>query len=112
MVLCFQPNRGYRMGKSVLGVGVIGAGGIVRRHAVAYRCRRESAGRWALPILDESRATAAKREHGFKEPSTDYRDNRGNFLGSRPPVWRRWGDSHQDPQPPPAGRTQAGTDTL
>src|SRR5260370_145164 len=74
MVLCFQPNRGYRMGKSVLGVGVIGAGGIVRRHAVAYRCLPEFARLVAVADLDESRANAAKREHGFQETYTDYRD--------------------------------------
>src|SRR5260370_17809062 len=74
MVLCFQPNRGYRMGKSVLGVGVIGAGGIVSRHAVAYRCLREFARLVAVADLDESRANAAKREHGFQETYTDYRD--------------------------------------
>src|SRR5260370_22335417 len=74
MVLCFQPNRGYRMGKSFPGVGVIGAGGIVRRPEVAYRCLPEFARLVAVADLDESRANAAKREHGFQETYTDYRD--------------------------------------
>jgi UDP-N-acetyl-2-amino-2-deoxyglucuronate dehydrogenase len=62
------------MKQSVLGVGVIGAGGIVRRHAVAYRCLPELAKLIAVADIDESRATAAKREHGFEEIYTDYRD--------------------------------------
>jgi UDP-N-acetyl-2-amino-2-deoxyglucuronate dehydrogenase len=68
------PIGGSEMGKSVLGIGVIGAGGIVRRHAVAYRCLPEFARLVAVADVDESRAIAAKREHGFQETYTDYRD--------------------------------------
>jgi predicted dehydrogenase len=74
MVRCFQRNWVAEMGRSVLGVGVIGAGGIVRRHAIAYRCLPEFAKLVAVADIDENRASAAKREHGFRETYTDYRD--------------------------------------
>jgi UDP-N-acetyl-2-amino-2-deoxyglucuronate dehydrogenase len=60
--------------RSILGVGIIGAGGIVRRHAYAYRSLPELAKFVAVADIDESRAAAAKREHGCQDAYTDYRE--------------------------------------
>ncbi len=60
--------------ESVLGVGIIGAGVIMRRHATAYRCLPEFARLVAVADIDQARAIEAKREHGFQEGYTNYRD--------------------------------------
>jgi UDP-N-acetyl-2-amino-2-deoxyglucuronate dehydrogenase len=62
------------MQPSILGVGIIGAGGIVRRHADAYRCLPELARLVAVADIDHNRASAAKRAFGFQEAYADYRD--------------------------------------
>ena len=62
------------MPRKLLAIGIIGAGGIVRRHAVAYRCLPELARLVAVADVDKDRANAAKREHGFAEIYTDYRE--------------------------------------
>ena len=62
------------MSGRVLGVGVIGAGVIVQRHAIAYRCLPELARLVAIADVDVNRASASKREHGFAESYTDYRE--------------------------------------
>src|SRR5437899_9934278 len=56
-----------------LGVGIIGAGAILKRHATAYRCLPELAKLIAVADIDEPRAGVAKREHGFLHAYTDYR---------------------------------------
>jgi predicted dehydrogenase len=71
-IFLIQPEG--LMARSVLGVGIIGAGGIVRRHAVAYRCLPELARLVAVADIDENRAKAAKREHGFQDIYTDYQE--------------------------------------
>ena len=63
-----------QMPRKLLGIGIIGAGGIVRRHAVAYRCLPELARLVAVADVDKDRANAAKHEHGFAEIYTDYRE--------------------------------------
>jgi predicted dehydrogenase len=55
------------MGKSVLGIGMIGAGAISRNHAVAYRCLPNLARLVAVADIDEMRATSAKREYGCQD---------------------------------------------
>ena len=60
--------------ESVLGVGIIGAGVIMRRHATAYRCLPELARLVAVADIDQARAIEAKREHAFQEGYTNYRD--------------------------------------
>ena len=62
------------MKHSEVGVGIIGAGAIVWRHATAYRCLPELARLVAVADIDASRAAAAKREHGFQDAYSDYRD--------------------------------------
>jgi len=62
------------MQRSTLGVGIIGAGIILRRHAIAYRCLPELARLIAVADIDSSRAEAAKREHRFAYSYTDYRE--------------------------------------
>src|SRR5215467_12948391 len=62
------------MGHARLGIGIIGAGGIVRRHAVAYRCLPEIAKLVAVADIEAARASAAKREHGFTDTYTDYQE--------------------------------------
>ena len=57
-----------------LGIGLIGAGGILRRHAEAYRSLAKLATLVAVADVDLSRALVAKREHGFKETFGNYRD--------------------------------------
>ena len=61
------------MMRSVLGVGIIGAGGIVNRHAIAYRSLPQLAKLVAVADIDEKRANRAKKEHGFQHAYTDYR---------------------------------------
>jgi predicted dehydrogenase len=75
MVYAFNPTFGRgRMGRTRLGIGIIGAGGIVRRHAVAYRSLPEIARLIAVADVEANRADAAKREHGFQEAYSDYRE--------------------------------------
>lgn len=62
------------MGRTRLGIGIIGAGGIVRRHALAYRSLPEMARLIAVADVETNRAAAAQREHGFVEAYCDYRE--------------------------------------
>ena len=62
------------MGEPILGVGIIGAGVVFPGHAMAYRCLPESARLVGVADIDTARGGAAKREHGFQEAYTDYRD--------------------------------------
>ena len=74
-MICFRPNfGGGHTTNEVLGVGIIGAGGIVKRHAVAYRSLPEFCRLVAVADIDISRANAAKREHGFAEAYSEYRE--------------------------------------
>ena len=57
-----------------LGIGIIGAGVILQNHALAYRGLPELARLIAVSDIDQGRATAAKREHGFQHSYADYRD--------------------------------------
>ncbi len=63
-----------KMQPSVLGVGIIGAGVILPNHALAYRSLPELARLIAVADIDQGRASAAKREHGFQHSYADYRD--------------------------------------
>lgn len=56
-----------------LGIGIIGAGGIMGHHAIAYRCLSKLARLVAVADIDETRASKAKKEHGFVESYSDYR---------------------------------------
>lgn len=62
------------MQPSILGVGIIGAGGIVRRHADAYRSLPQLARLVAVADIDYDRAAALKREYRLKDAYSDYRD--------------------------------------
>lgn len=62
------------MSQSVLGVGIIGAGVVFANHALAYRSLPEFARLVGVADIDRARAAAAKREHGFQDVYTDYRD--------------------------------------
>ena len=61
-----------------LGVGVIGAGNIVKRHALAYRSLPESARLVAIADIDVKRAEAARNRFGFDEAFDDYGIDRRN----------------------------------
>jgi predicted dehydrogenase len=58
----------------MLGIGIIGAGGIVRRHTNAYRCLPELTKLIAVADIDMGRAAATKRECGCSEAYSDYKD--------------------------------------
>src|SRR5438094_4588602 len=72
-MLSNHRNLAFQMGRSVLGIGIIGAGGIVKRHATAYRSSPGLAKLVAVADIDERRAAAAKKEHGFTYAFADHR---------------------------------------
>ncbi len=54
------------MERKVLGIGIIGAGNIIRRHASAYKCLPQLAKLVAVVDIDLKRAQNAKSTFGFK----------------------------------------------
>ncbi len=56
-----------------LGIGIIGAGHIIRRHALAYRSLPQLARLLAVADLDGKRARAARQRFGFEADFDDYR---------------------------------------
>ena len=57
-----------------LGIGIIGAGVIIKRHALAYRCLPELSKLVAVADIDPVCAATAKRVYGFPETYTDYHE--------------------------------------
>jgi UDP-N-acetyl-2-amino-2-deoxyglucuronate dehydrogenase len=74
MYLSFGSPIRVKQEQIRLGIGIIGAGNIMRTHAVAYRCLPEIARLVAIADLDIKRANAAKREHDCAETYSDYRE--------------------------------------
>ena len=66
--------------KSTLGIGIIGAGNILVTHALAYRSLPEMAKLIGVADIDQRRADAAKKEHGFQHSYTDYRELHSGAL--------------------------------
>ncbi len=62
------------MDRKPLGVGIIGAGQIVKRHALAYRTLPELARLVAVADVDGKRAEAARRQHGFTTAYEGYEE--------------------------------------
>ncbi|HEY3245260.1 MAG TPA: Gfo/Idh/MocA family oxidoreductase [Phycisphaerae bacterium] len=56
-----------------LGVGIIGAGNIIKRHATAYRALRDQARLVAVADIALNRAEKAKELYGFEQAYDDYR---------------------------------------
>lgn len=56
------------------GVGIIGAGVIIKRHALAYRCLPEISKLVGVADIDPGCAAAAKRVYGFPDTYSDYRE--------------------------------------
>lgn len=61
------------MRETPLGIGVIGAGDILKRHVIAYQSLPELARLVAIADIDAKRANDAKATYGFAEAVTDYR---------------------------------------
>lgn len=61
------------MGQLPLGIGIIGAGNIIRSHATALRSWPELSRLVAVADLDARRAEAAKKRYGFDDACDDYR---------------------------------------
>ena len=55
-----------------LGIGIVGAGNIIKRHALAYGALPESARLIAIADIDLKRAKAAKTRFGFDHAHDDY----------------------------------------
>ena len=62
------------MAQRSLGVGLIGAGHIVKEHATAYRSLGHAARLVAVADIDPNRAKAAKDRFGFEHALTDHRE--------------------------------------
>jgi predicted dehydrogenase len=60
------------MNPEPLGIGVVGAGAILRRHALAYKALPDLARLVAISDLDEKRARSAKESFRFDEAVGDY----------------------------------------
>ncbi len=58
---------------SPFGIGIIGAGAIVKRHVIAYQSLPHLARLVAVADLDGKRAEDAKARYGFADAVTDYR---------------------------------------
>jgi len=56
------------------GIGIIGAGVIIKRHALAYRCLPELAKLVAVADIDSACAAAAQRAYGFTHTYSDYHE--------------------------------------
>ena len=69
------------MEQQPLGIGVIGAGHILKRHATAYAALPKLARLVGVADIDAKRAAAAKEQHGFAHSYTDYHE-----LLARPDV--------------------------
>lgn len=61
------------MPSTPLGIGVIGAGAIVKRHVIAYQSLPSLARLVAVADIDAKRSNEAKAAYGFAEALTDYR---------------------------------------
>lgn len=61
-------------GNRPLGIGIIGAGHIISRHAPAYLAEPELAKLVAVSDLDPARAEVAARKYGFAVSTADYRE--------------------------------------
>ena len=62
------------MAQQPLGIGLIGAGNIVKRHALAYRALPELSRLVAVADLDIKRAHAARTNFGFAHALDDHRE--------------------------------------
>jgi|GEM_PF-68191 len=62
------------MEQEPFGIGIIGAGHIVKRHASAYRSLPQLARLVAVADIDLKRADAAKERFGFAQAYEDYRE--------------------------------------
>lgn len=62
------------MANQQLGIGIIGAGNIVKRHALAYRALPGIARLTAIADISTKRAEAAKLAFGFKHALGDYHE--------------------------------------
>lgn len=58
----------------MLGIGIVGAGVIIKRHALAYRCLPELSKLVAVADIDPACAAAAKQTYGFPDSYTDYHE--------------------------------------
>lgn len=57
-----------------LGIGIIGAGNIVKRHALAYRSLPDLAKPIVVADIDARRAAEAKSQFGFQAAASDFED--------------------------------------
>ncbi len=60
------------MGQGSLGIGIIGAGHIIKRHALAYRVHPDLARLIAVADIDRRRAQAAAQRFGLEDSGDDY----------------------------------------
>ena len=60
------------MNTGLLGIGIIGAGAIVKRHVIAYQSLPQLARLVAVADIDAKRANEAKNAYGFSDAVTDY----------------------------------------